>query len=97
MNEEMLKNIDPEEQRKILTRLKTVKGHVAAVERMVEEGKSCEEVLHQLIAIKSAVQKVSVVIAQQYANICLIEAFQKGENQQDVMNKAVETLMKLNQ
>jgi DNA-binding FrmR family transcriptional regulator len=97
MNEEMLKNIDPEERKKILTRLKTVKGHVAAVERMVEDGKSCEEVLHQLIAIKSAVQKVSVVIAQQYANICLVEAMEQGEDKKQVMNKAVETLMKLNQ
>jgi DNA-binding FrmR family transcriptional regulator len=97
MNEEMLKNIDPEERKKILTRLKTVKGHVAAVERMVEDGKSCEEVLHQLIAIKPAVQKVSVVIAQQYANICLVEAMEQGEDKKQVMNKAVETLMKLNQ
>lgn len=97
MHEEILKNIDPEERKKILTRLKTVKGHVAAVERMVEDGKSCEEVLHQLIAIKSAVQKVSVVIAQQYANICLVEAMEQGEDKKEVMNKAVETLMKLNQ
>lgn len=97
MNEEMLKYIDPEERKKILTRLKTVKGHVAAVERMVEEGKSCEEVLHQLIAIKSAVQKVSIVIAQQYANICFVEAMEKSDDKKDVMNKAVETLMKLNQ
>lgn len=97
MHEEMLENIDPEERRKILTRLKTVRGHVAAVERMVEGGKGCEEVLHQLIAIKSAVQKVSVVIAQQYANICLVEAMEKGEDKQQLMNRAVETLLKLNQ
>ncbi|AHF06570.1 metal-sensitive transcriptional regulator [Desulfitobacterium metallireducens] len=97
MDEDILKYIDPEEQNKILTRLKTVKGHVAAVERMVEDGKSCEEVLHQLIAIKSAVQKVSVVIAQQYANICLVEAMEKGDDKKEVMSKAVETLMKLNQ
>ncbi|WP_325389044.1 metal-sensitive transcriptional regulator [Desulfitobacterium sp.] len=92
-----MNNIDPEETQKILIRLKTVRGHVAAVERMIEEGKDCDEVLHQLLAIRSAVQKVSVVIAQRYTNICLIEALEKGENQQEVMNKAIETLMKLNQ
>ncbi|HVJ49316.1 metal-sensitive transcriptional regulator [Desulfitobacterium sp.] len=92
-----MNDIDPEETQKIQIRLKTVRGHVAAVERMIEEGKECGEVLHQLVAIRSAVQKVSVVIAQRYANICLIEALEKGENQQEVMNKAVETLMKLNQ
>jgi len=89
-------SIDPNETKKILTRLKTVRGHVAAVERMIEEGKNCDEILLQLVAIRSAVQKVSVVVAQHYASTCLIEAMEKGENQQDVMNKAIETLMKLN-
>lgn len=90
-------SIDPKDTKKILTRLKTVRGHVAAVERMIEEGKTCEEVLLQLVAIRSAVQKVSVVVAQHYANTCMVEALEKGENQQEVMSKAVETLLKLNQ
>lgn len=90
-------SIDPKDTKKILTRLKTVRGHVAAVERMIEEGKTCEEILLQLVAIRSAVQKVSVVVAQHYANTCMVEALAKGENQQEVMSKAVETLLKLNQ
>ncbi|WP_425802496.1 metal-sensitive transcriptional regulator [Desulfitobacterium sp. Sab5] len=90
-------SIDPKDTKKILTRLKTVRGHVAAVERMIEEGKTCEEILLQLVAIRSAVQKVSVVVAQHYANTCMLEALEKGQNQQEVMNKAVETLLKLNQ
>lgn len=90
-------SIDPKDTKKILTRLKTVRGHVAAVERMIEEGKTCEEILLQLVAIRSAVQKVSVVVAQHYANTCMVEALEKGENQQEVMSKAVETLLKLNQ
>lgn len=90
-------SIDPKDTKKILTRLKTVRGHVAAVERMIEEGKTCEEILLQLVAIRSAVQKVSVVVAQHYANTCMVEALEKGQNQQEVMSKAIETLLKLNQ
>lgn len=92
-----MKNVDPDETKHILTRLKTVRGHVAAVERMIEEEKNCDEILLQLVAIRSAVHKVSVVVAQRYANTCMVEALEKGENHQEVMNKAVETLMKLNQ
>lgn len=92
-----MKNVDPDETKQILTRLKTVRGHVAAVERMIEEEKNCDEILLQLVAIRSAVHKVSVVVAQRYANTCMVEALEKGENHQEVMNKAVETLMKLNQ
>lgn len=92
-----MKSVDPAETKQILTRLKTVRGHVAAVERMIEEEKSCEEILMQLVAIRSAVQKVSIVVAQRYANTCMIDALEQGEDRQEVLNKAIETLMKLNQ
>lgn len=88
--------IDQEEVKQILTRLKTVRGHISGVERMIEEEKSCEDILLQLVAIRSAIHKVSVIVAQQYANTCLVEALDKGENRQEVLNKAIDTLMKLN-
>lgn len=92
-----MKNVDSTETKQILTRLKTVRGHMAAVERMIEEEKNCDEILLQLIAIRSAIHKVSVVVAQRYANTCVIDAIENGEDSRDVMNKAIETLMKLNQ
>lgn len=90
-----MKYADPQETKQVLTRLKTVRGHVAAVERMIEEEKNCEEVLLQLVAIKSAVQKVSIVIAQRYANTCMVDALESGQDKREVINKAIETLMKL--
>lgn len=92
-----MKEVDSKEVKQILTRLKTVRGHISGVERMIEEEKSCEEILLQLVAIRSAVHKTSVIVAQHYASSCLIEAIDQGEDRQDVLNKAIETLMKLNQ
>ena len=47
-----------EELRKsVRQRLGTIKGHVAGIERMVEDNKPCEEVLVQLSAITGAVNK----------------------------------------
>lgn len=92
-----MRNSEPNETKQLLTRLKTVRGHVAAVERMIEEDKSCEEVLMQLVAIRSAIHKVSVVVAQRYANTCMLDALEEGQDRKEVLNKAIETLMKLNQ
>jgi len=92
-----VKAVDPEEVKQMLTRLKTIRGHISGVERMMEDEKSCEEILLQLVAIRSAVHKVSVIVAQRYASTCLIEAIDQGENRQESLNKAIETLMKLNQ
>lgn len=72
----------------MMTRLKTIRGHVAAVERMIEEEKSCEEILLQLIAVRSAVDKVSVLVAQRYANTCLLEAMSEEGDRQEVLNNA---------
>lgn len=89
--------MDPDEVKQILTRLKTVRGHIAGVERMIEEGKNCDDILMQLVAIRSAVHKASVIVAQRYANSCLMEAIDQGEDHKIAMNKAIETLMKLSQ
>ncbi|OLN24510.1 metal-sensing transcriptional repressor [Desulfosporosinus metallidurans] len=64
---------------------------------MIEEEKKCEAILLQLVAIRSAVHKVSTIVAQRYANGCLIEAIDQGEDRQEIMNKAIETIMKINQ
>lgn len=90
-------SVDPSESKMILSRLKTARGHIAGVERMIEEEKPCEEILMQLLAIRSSIQKVSAVVAQRYANTCVIEAIENGENKQEVLNKAIETIMKLSQ
>lgn len=90
-------SVDPSESRELLTRLKTTRGHIAGVERMIEENKTCEEILMQLLAIRSSIQKVSASVAQRYANTCLTDALAKGENQQESLSKAIETIMKLSQ
>lgn len=92
-----MKNVDPEETKMILTRLKTVRGHISGVERMMNEEKRCEEIFLQLVAIRSAIHKVSVIVAQRYAHTCMTDAIEEGQDLQVVLNKAIETLMKLNQ
>lgn len=43
-------------QTEILQRLHSVAGHLEAVVRMVEAGRDCEEVLHQLGAVEAGLQ-----------------------------------------
>ncbi|CAJ1178800.1 hypothetical protein FD33_GL002099 [Companilactobacillus paralimentarius DSM 13238 = JCM 10415] len=57
----------PEEvaSKKIISRLKRSRGQLDAVLRMMDEGKACNEVLMQLSAVKSSVDKaMKLVIAQ---------------------------------
>lgn len=92
-----MKNVDPAETKMILSRLKTVRGHISGVERMLTEEKKCEEIFLQLVAIRSSIHKISIIVAQRYAHTCMTDAIDEGEDLQVVMNRAIDTLMKFNQ
>lgn len=55
-------------------RLKTVEGHIRGIERMLEEGEYCIDVIRQIQAVQSALNKVSSMILEQHLNSCLITA-----------------------
>jgi DNA-binding FrmR family transcriptional regulator len=59
-----------ESKKKIINRLRTIKGHVQGIEKMVEEDKGCEDVLVQIAAIKQSIHKVGLAIMEQQASSC---------------------------
>lgn len=77
----------------IINRLKTIKGHIAGVERMVEEGKCCNDLLLQIAAIKASVHKVGLVIMEESAMNCLIPDESTGVVDKEEMEKIIKTLI----
>jgi DNA-binding FrmR family transcriptional regulator len=47
-------------QREMLLRLKKIEGQVRGVQKMIQENRECGEIVTQLAAIKSAVNRVSI-------------------------------------
>jgi DNA-binding FrmR family transcriptional regulator len=62
-----------------LQRLKNIEGHIRGVERMVEEGVYCIDIIRQLQAVEAALNKVSTLILSEHMNSCLITAV-RGED-----------------
>ncbi len=60
-------------------RLKTVEGHIAGIRRMIDEGEYCIDVIRQIQAVQSALNKVSKIILEDHMNSCLITAV-RGED-----------------
>ena len=60
----------------ILRRLKSVEGHVRGVERMVEEGAYCIDIVNQVLAIQRALKKVSGLVLDQHLHHCVTKAIQ---------------------
>jgi CsoR family transcriptional regulator, copper-sensing transcriptional repressor len=62
-----------------LRRLKNIEGHVRGIERMVEQGSYCIDVIRQIQAVQAALNKVSTMILEEHLHSCLITAV-RGEN-----------------
>jgi DNA-binding FrmR family transcriptional regulator len=62
-----------------LRRLKTIEGHLRGVIRMVEEDSYCIDVIRQIQAVESALNKVSTQILANHLDSCVTTAIQ-GNN-----------------
>ena len=67
------------ERENIIRRLKTAEGHLRGVQRMLEEDAYCIDVIRQIQAVQSALNKISSLILYQHLNSCLVTAVQ-GED-----------------
>lgn len=56
---------------KVVNRLRRVEGQVRGLQRMIEEGKDCEDVLNQLSAVKSALDRVGIHLISHRMRECL--------------------------
>ncbi len=63
----------------VLKRLRIVSGHLNGVIRMVEQDAYCIDVMRQIQAVESALNKVSGQILESHLNSCVITAIQ-GED-----------------
>ncbi len=70
------------ENKNILRRLKTIEGHLRGVVRMVEQDEYCIDIIHQIQAVESALNKVSTQILENHLNSCVTTAIQ-GNNQKE--------------
>ena len=57
-----------------LKRLKNAEGHIRGIQRMIEDGKYCIDIMQQIQAVQAALNKVSTIILEEHLHSCLITA-----------------------
>lgn len=78
----------------VINRLRTIKGHISGIEKMIEDDKPCDEVLLQIGAIKASIHKVGLLIMEEHAKECLIN-IEEGESvSKDKVEKVLNTIVK---
>ncbi len=74
----------PEYKDEILLRLKTIRGHVTGVLSMVESDRYCPEVMKQVAALQSSLEKVNRTLLRNHLETCVSEAIQTGNGKEKI-------------
>lgn len=80
---------------KVKNRLKRMEGQIKGVLRMMEEGKDCKDVITQLSAARSAIDRTIGVIVSENIIHCIENIEEKNDRtQEDIVKEAVDLLVK---
>jgi DNA-binding FrmR family transcriptional regulator len=85
-----------EEKKKALQSLKTSKGQIEGIIKMIEDGRYCMDVSNQIIAAQSLLKKANMLILKQHLNHCVKDAFvnNSGDEKIDEIMDLLSKLMK---
>lgn len=78
----------------ILNRLKRTEGQLRGVQKMLEEGKECEDVVTQLSAVRSSVDRIMGVIVAENLKQCVEDAEADPELQAASIQKAIQLVIR---
>ena len=79
---------DAEQVEAIAKRIKRAQGQLGAVARMLEEGRSCDEIITQMSAVSKAVNTAAFILISASLKGCIVE----GKSNSDAITAQLQKL-----
>lgn len=73
--------------------MKKIEGQAKGIQKMIEEDKCCSDIMVQISAIRSAINRVGGLIMDRYIKECLKESL-KNEKDRESIEEIIETIVK---
>ncbi|MFA4965571.1 MAG: metal-sensitive transcriptional regulator [Thermoleophilia bacterium] len=86
--------LDSDEAGRLINRLRRVEGQSRGLQRMIEEGRPCEEIFTQLAATKAALDRVGVLLISLKMRECLAQEAGDEVASPQAVEKALEAFLK---
>ncbi len=83
--------MQPQHRTSVLNRLKTARGHLDGVVRMVEDGAYCPDVMKQLSAVQGSLERASRLVLRNHLETCVAAAMQAGRTG-EIVDELMEAL-----
>lgn len=84
---------DQSVQHVVLHRMKIARGHLDKVIDMVEHGHYCVDVIHQSLAVQSALKQIDQLVLKNHMETCVAEEIKKG-NANEVIDEVMKVMEK---
>ena len=65
-------------------RLKKVAGQINGIDKMLDDGRYCIDVLQQIMAARAALNKVALMIIESHAKSCVVTAIKDNRAEQSI-------------
>lgn len=72
------------ERKKALLSLKTAKGQIEGIIKMIEDDRYCIDVSNQIFAVQSLLKKSNLIILENHLAHCVKEAFENGDGDEKI-------------
>lgn len=76
----------------VIKRLRRIEGQVKGIQRMVNDGKYCVDILIQVAAVRSAIDKVGGIILENHVKTCVKNTIENSSDTAE-KDKVIDELM----
>jgi len=83
--------LDSAEKTKVLNLLKTSRGQIEGIIKMVEDDRYCVDISKQILAVQARLKKANLQILEQHIKHCVKEAVLSGSEEEKI-NEIIELL-----
>jgi CsoR family transcriptional regulator, copper-sensing transcriptional repressor len=74
----------------VVTRLSKIEGHIRGIKKMLEDGQPCDQVLVQMSAVRSALNKATRILLEDHFDHCVL-----GKNKDRTLDKELKEFRKV--
>jgi CsoR family transcriptional regulator, copper-sensing transcriptional repressor len=78
------------EKQKMIHRIRIIQGHLKGIEKMLEEGQYCVNIIHQSMAVQEALKKMNQELIRNHLHSCVIHQIKNGNE-----DKAIKELIEI--
>jgi len=81
----------------VTKRLRRIEGQVRGIIKMIEEDKSCEDILIQIGSAKAALHKTGQVVLEGHLHHCVLDGIREGKEDETIkkLSSAIEQFSRI--